>query len=191
MTIDISQSFETIEEASLYFRDASMENPQRRRAIFPTVSSPSAVVPPSTTKGLELSLPFELSRCSHYNVRSPMSTGTADVFDRSSVSYGAPVRSSQQEREQDLRPMRLEFWDDERLFDESSCGSLDYSLDDDGEEDTQAGVSSQKQALIVWDLDVYYVFPRPRSEETKYHKCCFELPLSRWITSLFCNHHGR
>jgi hypothetical protein len=186
MTIDIAQSFETIEEASLYFRDASMENPQHQRVIFPTVATAS-IVPPST-KRLELSLPFELSRCSHYNVHSPMSTGTFDVFDRSSVSYGAPVRSSQQERVQDLRPMRLEFWDDERIFDESSCGSLDYSLDSvDEDGDAQGRISSRKQAVVVWDLDVHA--SRPHSDETT-HKC-FDLPLSRWITSLFCDHHGR
>ena len=187
MTIDISQSFETIDEASLYFRDASMENPQRQRVTFPTVAADS-VLPPST-KRLELSLPFELSRCSHYNVHSPMSTGTFDVFDRSSASYEARVRSSQQERVQDLRPMRLEFWDDERLFDDSSCGSLDYSVDTDDDDDAQGRILSRKQAVVVWDLDVYYAFPRPRSEEMKYK--CFELPLSRWIASLFCNHHGR
>jgi hypothetical protein len=186
MTIDISQSFETIDEASLYFHDASMENPQRQRAIFPSVAMAS-VVPPST-KGLELSMPFELSRCSHYNVRSPMSTGTFDIFDRSSGPYGGSIRCSPQDRVQDLRPMRLEFWDDERFFDDSFCGSLDYSLDSDDEDDTQGQLSSQKQAVVVWDSDVYYTFPRPGGE-TKYK--CFELPLYRWITSLFCNHHGR
>lgn len=180
MTIDISQSFETIDEASLYFRDASMEDPQRQRVVFSTVATASVVLP---TKRLEFSLPFELSRCSHYNVHSPMSTGTFDVFDRSSVSYGAPVRSSQQERVRDLRPMRLEFWDDERLFDDSSCGSLDYSVNSDDEDDDQARITSRKQAVVVWDLD------RPRLEETKYK--CFELPLSRWIASLFCNHYRR
>jgi hypothetical protein len=185
MKIDASQSFDTIDEASLYFRDASMENPQHRRVIFPSVATAS-VIPPSTSR-LELSLPFELSRCSHYNVHSPMSTGTFDVFDRSSGPYGGPVRSSPQERVPDLRPMRLEFWDDERLFDDSSCGSLDYSLDSDDEEDTQGRISPRKQAVVVWDLDVHA--SRPRSDETT--RKCFELPLSQWIASLFCDHHGQ
>jgi hypothetical protein len=187
MTIDISQSFETIEEASLYFRDASMENPQRQRAIFPTVAMAS-VVPPST-KGLELSLPFELSRCSHYNVRSLMSTGRFDILDRSSGPYGGSIRCSPQDRVQDLRPMRLECGDDERLFEHDSfCGSLDYSLDSDDEDDAQSRISSQKPAVVVWDLDVHVSCPR-RSNETT-HKC-FELPLSLWIASLFCNDHSQ
>jgi hypothetical protein len=146
----------TVDEASFYFQDPAFEDPHRPR-LFPMVSTTATVDVSSLSKNLELTLPRNTASVFHFASLSPMSTGS-DVVPSSRTQK--PSHKPQ------------EFWHDFVADDDSSCRTLDYSLDSDSEGDF---VDSRyhEESIVQFDLNGAH-----HKEVNK----CFELPV-RWIIS--------
>jgi hypothetical protein len=177
MIIDSQTIASSVQEASIYFRDNDMENPQRRR-LFPSVSKSAVVYKKQHKRSapiqfLEIIVSLQASPCANnknnnFAGLSPVSS----TIDLHLPSPGGASHFHNDEKEQRGR----DFWDD------ISCGSLDYSLEDT-EDETQSRDSpdvTAEQASIEWDL------PRHHPDD---HTNCFKLPF-QFIVSFFHAHLG-
>jgi hypothetical protein len=151
-----------IDKASFYFRDPAYEAPQRRR-LFPFVSAAATIDASSPCKGNEFTLPRELHQGRGFASLSSMYFCT-DRYPPSSI------RGS--------KPNPTKFWGDFVPDDDSSCGSLGYSLDLDNK--SSAGYAAnciQEDAMDFFDV---------HSSDRKEINDCFKLPWE-WVVSCFAN----
>jgi hypothetical protein len=129
---------------------------------------------------LDASLEASCLSANNFAGLSPMSTGTVDL---SSPGVGAASRFHDFFHDGEKKPRGRAFWvggDD----DDSSFGSLDYSLADtedetDSDDESDEAVVVQ-QPSIVWNLPRYH--PDDRDND------CFKLPAMQCILSFFRNH---
>lgn len=150
--VDDSQ---TIDEASLYFQDPDMEQPDRRRLL--PWDSPSVKL----TK-----TPWKAVAGSYSNYEGGASTRSGDGFPSSSSARCAVINSPLHKRSS-FWEYQSDLWCDE--------SSLDYSRDGDSE---IADDFNESQATIIWDLEPHS--SRPCKERYE----CFRLPWD-WLSSLF------
>jgi hypothetical protein len=144
----------SVDDASFYFRDPAYERPP----FFPLVST-HAIVVDAGPKSLE-NLPRKISVQHHQmDDLSPMSTAT-DRFTFRKDDLDEPD----------------EFWGSFIADDDSSCGTLDYSLD--SQPDGEYGNDQINQALIT-RFDVH-------ATDQKEAMDCFKLPLE-WIALFLDN----
>jgi hypothetical protein len=152
----------SMDEAYFYFRDPAYEAPQRRR-LFPFASAAVSIDASSPCKGYESRLPRELHQ----------GTGFASLSPRYFCRYPPPsIRGS--------KPNPTKFWSDFVPDDDSSCGSLGYSLDLDNESSADYAVNCiQEDSMEFFDV---------HCSDRKKINDCFKLILKwEWVVSCFAN----